>query len=58
VRPERQSDADLLRQVASLSSLSLPLDAMTRWPLTLGFLLSARFILEGLVAHLKEGSVE
>jgi hypothetical protein len=52
----KPADADLLRQVASLASLSLPPDAMTRWPLTLGFLLSARFILDGLVADLKEGA--
>jgi len=36
----KPADADLLRQVASLASLSLPPDAMTRWPLTLGFLIA------------------
>jgi hypothetical protein len=40
--------------VSSLANLSLPRDKMTRWPLVLGFLLSARYILEGLVADLRE----
>jgi hypothetical protein len=51
----RPADGDLLRQVASLASLSLPPGALTRWPLALGFLLSARFTLEELAADLKEG---
>jgi len=48
-------DPGVIAGTRNLASLSLPPDAMTRWPLTLGFLLSARFILDGLVADLKEG---
>jgi hypothetical protein len=49
------ADADLLSQAASLASLTLQPDTTTRWPLALTFLLSARFILEGLVGDLSGG---
>ena len=51
------TDAELLRRVASLTALGLQTDTLTRWPLALGFLLSARFILEALVSDLR-GEIE
>jgi hypothetical protein len=47
------TDAELFRRVASLTALGLQPETLTRWPLALGFLLSARFILEALVGDLR-----